>query len=164
MPRHSPCALSSLNLHELRKSRWRFFFSVCSFFTTFDYGITFILLSCLSLTQILLHTCFSICFYSICFIQFSKYNWWAQVGSNHRPRAYQARALACWAMSPKRCSYLFPTLVEMKRFELLTPCLQGRCSPSWATPPEGYFLRTLKIEQRMTLYKFNSTFFATCCE
>ena len=21
--------------------------------------------------------------------------WWAQVGSNHRPRAYQARALAC---------------------------------------------------------------------
>ena len=26
--------------------------------------------------------------------------WWTQVGSNHRPRAYQARALACWAMSP----------------------------------------------------------------
>ena len=26
--------------------------------------------------------------------------WWAQVDSNHRPRAYQARALTCWAMSP----------------------------------------------------------------
>ena len=26
-------------------------------------------------------------------------------------------------------------LVEMRRFELLTPCLQGRCSPNWATPP-----------------------------
>ena len=26
--------------------------------------------------------------------------WWAQMGSNHRPRAYQARALAYWAMSP----------------------------------------------------------------
>ena len=26
-------------------------------------------------------------------------------------------------------------LVEMKGFEPLTPCLQGRCSPSWATPP-----------------------------
>ena len=26
-------------------------------------------------------------------------------------------------------------LVEMRRIELLTPCLQGRCSPSWATPP-----------------------------
>ena len=27
-------------------------------------------------------------------------------------------------------------LVEMRRIELLTPCLQGRCSPSWATPPK----------------------------
>ena len=26
---------------------------------------------------------------------------WAQVDSNHRPRAYQARALTCWAMSPQ---------------------------------------------------------------
>ena len=26
-------------------------------------------------------------------------------------------------------------LVEMKGFEPLTPCLQGRCSPNWATPP-----------------------------
>ena len=24
----------------------------------------------------------------------------------------------------------YPTLVEMRRIELLTPCLQGRCSPS----------------------------------
>ena len=29
-----------------------------------------------------------------------------------------------------------PTVVEMRRIELLTPCLQGRCSPSWATPPD----------------------------
>ena len=27
--------------------------------------------------------------------------------------------------------------MEMERFELLTPCLQGRCSPNWATPPLG---------------------------
>ena len=26
--------------------------------------------------------------------------------------------------------------MEMERFELLTPCLQGRCSPNWATPPD----------------------------
>ena len=26
-------------------------------------------------------------------------------------------------------------LVEMRGFEPLTPCLQGRCSPNWATPP-----------------------------
>ena len=35
-------------------------------------------------------------------------------------------------------------LVEMRRIELLTPCLQGRCSPSWATPPNfiRYFVKT----------------------
>ena len=27
------------------------------------------------------------------------------------------------------------SLVEMMGFEPMTPCLQGRCSPSWATPP-----------------------------
>ena len=84
--------------------------------------------------------------------------WWAQVDSNHRPRAYQARALTTWAMSPFSFSvhlvslaYFFlphltsfadqvlavrPSgLVEMMGFEPMTPCLQGRCSPSWATPP-----------------------------
>ena len=85
-------------------------------------------------------------------------SWWAQMDSNHRPRAYQARALATWAMSP--CSWLrqnfkillsqfhspslipcdnsnsrFHCLVEMMGFEPMTPCLQGRCSPNWATPP-----------------------------
>ena len=32
-------------------------------------------------------------------------------------------------------SRLCSDVVEMRRIELLTPCLQGRCSPSWATPP-----------------------------
>ena len=27
--------------------------------------------------------------------------------------------------------------VEMRGFEPLTPCLQGRCSPNWATPPKS---------------------------
>ena len=27
--------------------------------------------------------------------------------------------------------------VEITRFELVTPCLQGRCSPNWAIPPYG---------------------------
>ena len=30
-------------------------------------------------------------------------------------------------------------VVETRRIELLTPCLQGRCSPSWATPPWVHF-------------------------
>ena len=64
--------------------------------------------------------------------------WWAQVDSNHRPRAYQARALTTWAMSPFSffgISRSLSPLVEMMGIEPMTPCLQGRCSPSWATPP-----------------------------
>ena len=52
--------------------------------------------------------------------------WWAKVDSNHRPHDYQSCALTSWAIGP---------LVEMSGIEPLTPCLQGRCSPSWATPP-----------------------------
>ena len=67
--------------------------------------------------------------------------WWAQEDSNLRPHAYQACALTTWATSPfdfRRpvvVSVFRRPLVEMRRIELLTPCLQGRCSPSWATPP-----------------------------
>ena len=32
---------------------------------------------------------------------------WAQVDSNHRPRAYQARALTSWAMSPQAASVVY---------------------------------------------------------
>ena len=65
-------------------------------------------------------------------------DWLAQVDSNHRPRAYQARALTTWAMRHYGYSSRFPhslPLVEMMGIEPMTPCLQGRCSPSWATPP-----------------------------
>ena len=82
---------------------------------------------------------------SIYFIRFSMNilfaafcGWWAQVDSNHRPRAYQARALTTWAMSPFSffgISRSLSPLVEMMGIEPMTPCLQGRCSPSWATPP-----------------------------
>ena len=99
---------------------------------------------------------------SFFFIRFSRYislpalsllTWWARVDSNHRPRAYQARALTTWATSPFPWLLLFTSwvssgsqftsfvrfteLVEIKGIEPLTPCLQGRCSPSWAKPPFG---------------------------
>ena len=69
--------------------------------------------------------------------------WWAQMDSNHRPHAYQACALTSWAMSP--CS--LAAMVEVNGFEPMTPCLQGRCSTSWAIPPDmfkrvGYFRHT----------------------
>ena len=70
--------------------------------------------------------------------------WSVWVDSNHRPRAYQARALTTWA-TDRYCSGSLSdpclpgevsfTLVEMMGIEPMTPCLQGRCSPSWATPP-----------------------------
>ena len=39
-------------------------------------------------------------------------------------------------------------MVEMMGIEPMTPCLQGRCSPSWATPPY-WDVQSLKIEQQI---------------
>ena len=46
---------------------------------------------------------------------------------------------------------LCKTLVEMRRIELLTPCLQGRCSPSWATPP-NFVQLCVKLSSAYTMY------------
>ena len=41
-----------------------------------------------------------------------------------------------FCMKFSRCSNTdISVWMETERFELLTPCLQGRCSPNWATPP-----------------------------
>ena len=89
--------------------------------------------------------------------------WLDWVDSNHRPHAYQACALTTWATIHYRGrprtrdspSFVFVVrslpdnlvrfnlfmapdprpVVEMMGFEPMTPCLQGRCSPNWATPP-----------------------------
>ena len=49
-------------------------------------------------------------------------------------------------------------MVEIMRFELMTPCLQGRCSPNWAIPPYDFpsphWLR--KTKQRITSSKFDA--------
>ena len=39
------------------------------------------------------------------------------------------------AFASAELKYPYSSLVEMMGFEPMTPCLQGRCSPSWATPP-----------------------------
>ena len=119
VPRHSPCALFSLNFTWVNRKSFRskcpqnIFYAVfclhCAFFVVFLPWLTvnhfFPDFSCLSLRKFLLaKTRFA-------FLKSSSYSvfnvqsclplkgWLAQVGSNHRPRAYQARALACWAMS-----------------------------------------------------------------
>ena len=107
-------------------------------------------------------------FSPFCFIQFSRYIWWAQVGSNHRPLAYQASALACWAMSP------FSVLPNW----FSQPWWRWRDSNSWppacragALPTElhprsflklfrVFLLRTLKIEQRLTNLSHTRNFFS----
>ena len=92
------------------------------------------------------------------FVLFLEQLWLAQVDSNHRPRAYQARALTSWAMRQHWfCVVLHLSyLVEMMGFEPMTPCLQGRCSPSWATPPYAFAFglwgkRSSKIEQQESM-------------
>ena len=51
------------------------------------------------------------------------------------------------------------TVVEMSGIEPLTPCLQGRCSPSWATPPSRVVLfcyLVLKLNYKRSLKSTNT--------
>ena len=132
MPRHSPCALSSLNFMSFanRSNGFscllivvvypdstvlpalsfvfyysRFAFSPFLFYSVFKVHFAKLLL-CNWKWRIENGKCWLKTFgFLPFFFSFSSslrlfVAWWAQVGSNHRPRAYQARALACWAMSP----------------------------------------------------------------
>ena len=74
--------------------------------------------------------------------------------SNNSHSSNMFQSLAWFShLSPRRSLFsgyeprLF-LLVEISGIEPLTPCLQSRCSPSWAIPPyiSG---RTLKIKQRL---------------
>ena len=56
-------------------------------------------------------------------------------GSNSPPDCYSLPLRFESALVRIRTTFVAFSLVEMKGFEPLTPCLQGRCSPSWATPP-----------------------------
>ena len=87
VPRHSPCALSSLTYSQALA--WMVL-ELCGFSRTTKFVDT---------THISYESYFPLLL-SFCYIvQFSKYMfqsfdwWWAQMDSNHRPRAYQARAL-----------------------------------------------------------------------
>ena len=113
---------------------------------------------------------YSICFFSIC-VLFSFQStastasavWWAQVGSNHRPRAYQARALACWAMSPYRCAYPwfcarpFQTISRLggdEEIRTLDPLLAGQVLSQLSYTPvavllQGFFYRPWKSNNEL---------------
>ncbi len=138
MPRHSPYALFSLNFMSFAN-----LFYVQSVFVT-------LLSHCLDLSifhSLRCSICYPMCFHMfvilldllflhLCFIQFSKYSFdsfCCLVGSSGLEpptlRLSGARS-SLLSYEPVCCSCLVLPLVEMKRFELLTPCLQGRCSPN----------------------------------
>ena len=137
MPRHSPCALYCFTICFMFLSSLR---NDCFLILVVFYPIKFYLI--VFTRSILICITFALFSFQVPFfcsweqisattlivaqVYFQNF-WWAQMDSNHRPHAYQACALTTWAMRPY--------LVEMRRIELLTPCVQGRCSPSWATPP-----------------------------
>ena len=50
-------------------------------------------------------------------------------------------------------------MVEMRRVELLTPCVQSKCSPNWATPP--FVLNSVLENIRDVLFLSYQDFFIT---
>ena len=135
MPRHSPCALITLNsffyssyLKDMCMSyRKSVIFASCNFITLYFSWKDLNLYN--NLISFCLWFAFSYSLFNVRFLGIlmntyqkilsSKYPfvdihqpiflaWWAQVDSNHRPHAYQACALTTWAMSPYRCSRLSP--------------------------------------------------------
>ena len=153
VPRHSPCALFCLTFFfghyvgSLLKKLFSRFHKIVVFLPRFQKNFIW------SLNTLIF--CLLCCFLCFLFriVQFSRYIfgltqlklsslrqscphtlsgvWWAQMDSNHRPRAYQARALATWAMSPFWC-FLLLKLSEFTCFQApsklnntsdLKPCL-----------------------------------------
>ena len=56
-------------------------------------------------------------------------------GKTRPPEEFFTRLLLRTPLFTRRTQSSYSSLVEMMGFEPMTPCLQGRCSPSWATPP-----------------------------
>ena len=86
-------------------------------------------------------------------------SWLAQVDSNHRPRAYQARALTTWAMrhcGQTQCISFFSRLFPryLYRFggddgiRTHDPLLAGQVLSQLSYTPKGLFHWSLKIEQQ----------------
>ena len=84
---------------------------------------------------------FSICFlFSILFYSVFKVHLVGSSGLEPPTSRLSGECSSLLSYEPIQCSsqLVLPAMVEMKRFELLTPCLQGRCSPNWATPPYSF--------------------------
>ena len=49
-------------------------------------------------------------------------------------------------------SFLLKPLVEISGIEPLTPCLQSRCSPSWAIPPYLFRVGPWKLNNKLEIH------------
>ena len=137
MPRHSPCTLYSLNFVRNANLFWRMVFlpfSIVVILPNVNHRLTCF---CRFVSLLSRFAFFS----PFCFIQFSRYIWWAQVGSNHRPLAYQASALACWAMSPFSVSpnWFFPSFGGDEEIRTLDPLLAGQVLSQLSYTPVASF-------------------------
>ena len=128
MPRHSPCTLYSLNFvrnANLSLKNGFLAFLNCSNFTQRQSQINLFLSFCFFT--------FSICFlFSILFYSVFKVHLVGSSGLEPPTSRLSGECSSLLSYEPIQCSsqLVFPAMVEMKRFELLTPCLQGRCSPN----------------------------------
>ena len=60
--------------------------------------------------------------------------------TTYKYRIFSHMRFSRYSVQENLISYFryFKYLMEMKGFEPTTPCLQGRCSPNWATPPRCF--------------------------
>ena len=145
MPRHPPCTLSSLisfmwviTLEKLisfypftEKLKISFFFTHHCF-ALFNFQIAKPPTSWIEVHH------FSVVFFWLLFFSLKEKQLVGLSGlepptsrlSGVRSNRLSYKPIWLWCISS-----LIPTVVEMRRIELLTSCLQGRRSPSWATPP-----------------------------
>ena len=153
VPRHSPCALFSLTVFLL----W---FSICQqdflpLSEIVSHNISVMLLTTNKwFLKILFRSYYSVFKVHSGMWQFllphssSLFFNKEMVGQNGLEPSTSRLSVVC----SSQLSY-WPTLVEIKGFEPLTPCLQSRCSPSWATPPYLFLQRYIfyNICRRMSI-------------
>ena len=136
MPRHSPCALCCFTICFMFLSSLR---NDCFLILVVFYPIKF--LSLIVFTRSIL-ICITFALFtfqaSLLFLRtdlsnkFLCYsNQFLVVGTN----GLEPSTSRLSGVRSNHLSYAPILLVEMRRIELLTLCVQGRCSPSWATPP-----------------------------
>ena len=121
MPRHSPYALFRLNFLcslILLEFAYNLFYNEKAF--------SHFLFSWIRLSFDMRPNC--------SFPRFSKRPWFFDLNFFLNPVKLSVR-FSYLVFNEHSCFAAFAAMVEMKGIEPLTPCLQGRCSPSWATPP-----------------------------